>query len=492
MLKGRRARVIAAVLVLAVVIGGYYGVRAMQGGTNGALKASGTIEATTVNVSPELPGKVQQVLVDEGQAVKAGQVLFQLDDTLLSAQQAAAQAGLAAAQTAAQTAQAAYASAQAQYTLAQTQARGQSRSTRLADWSGKTPDYFNQPKWYFTQEEQLSAAQAEVSAAQAGITQAENQLAQVVGQVQNAQFVAAEQRLSKARLAYLVALQVQAEGQAVGAGLSPDQLDLGAMNIKIPCFDTGGGGTFCAPGYRVRSAIARNLPDQVQLNDAAQTAYDAANAELSAAQQAYDELLSSQQAQDVLQARAALAVANERYQVAQERLSGLQTGDQSPQVAVAAAGLEQAKNAAQQAQDAVAQAQANVQLLAAQLSKLAVSSPMNGVVLTRNIEPGEYVAPGAAALTLGQLSELTITVYVPEDRYGAIHLGQGARVSVDSFPGQSFAAQVSYISDQAEFTPRNVQTVEGRSSTVYAIKLTVADPQGRLKPGMPADVTFGK
>ncbi len=113
------------------------------------------------------------------------------------------------------------------------------------------------------------------------------------------------------------------------------------------------------------------------------------------------------------------------------------------------------------------------------------------MILTRNIEPGEYVAPGAAALTMGQLSELTITVYVPEDRYGQIHVGQAASVSVDSFPEDQFDARVTYISDQAEFTPRNVQTVEGRSSTVYAIKLAVSDPQGQLKPGMPADVVFG-
>ena len=65
-------------------------------------------------------------------------------------------------------------------------------------------------------------------------------------------------------------------------------------------------------------------------------------------------------------------------------------------------------------------------------------------------------------------------------------------MSVDSFPGTTFEAQVTYISDQAEFTPRNVQTVEGRSSTVYAIKLLVNDPEGKLKPGMPADVVFSK
>jgi HlyD family secretion protein len=63
-------------------------------------------------------------------------------------------------------------------------------------------------------------------------------------------------------------------------------------------------------------------------------------------------------------------------------------------------------------------------------------------------------------------------------------------VSVDSFPGASFAASVINIADQAEFTPRNVQTVEGRKNTVFAIKLKVSDPENRLKPGMPADVSF--
>jgi len=94
------------------------------------------------------------------------------------------------------------------------------------------------------------------------------------------------------------------------------------------------------------------------------------------------------------------------------------------------------------------------------------------------------------ALTMADLTNLTITVYVPEDRYGQISLGQTAEVRVDSFPGLTFTATVVHIADQAEFTPRNVQTVEGRSSTFYAIKLQVSDPDGKLKIGMPADVVF--
>jgi len=115
---------------------------------------------------------------------------------------------------------------------------------------------------------------------------------------------------------------------------------------------------------------------------------------------------------------------------------------------------------------------------------------MDGVIITRNVEPGEFVQPGAVTFTMANLNDLTITVYVPEDQYGNISLGQEASVTVDSFPGETFDAVVTHIADQAEFTPRNVQTVEGRSSTVFAIKLKVTDFKGDLKIGMPADVVF--
>lgn len=117
-----------------------------------------------------------------------------------------------------------------------------------------------------------------------------------------------------------------------------------------------------------------------------------------------------------------------------------------------------------------------------------VRTPIAGVLLTRAIEPGEIAAPGGTLLVVGDLRTLTLTVYVPEDRYGQVYLGQAYQISVDSFPGQSFTGRVTHISDQAEFTPRNVQTVQGRKNTVYAVRLTLDNPEMALKPGMPADV----
>jgi multidrug efflux pump subunit AcrA (membrane-fusion protein) len=119
-----------------------------------------------------------------------------------------------------------------------------------------------------------------------------------------------------------------------------------------------------------------------------------------------------------------------------------------------------------------------------------VRCPIDGVVLEKSYEQGELALAGATLLTIGDLSKPTLTVYVPEDRYGKINLGQGYPVTVDSFPGRVFTGTVSYISDQAEFTPRNVQTAQGRKDTVYAVKLSLENPDLALKPGMPADVTI--
>ncbi|MBI3738232.1 MAG: HlyD family efflux transporter periplasmic adaptor subunit, partial [Chloroflexi bacterium] len=213
--------------------------------------------------------------------------------------------------------------------------------------------------------------------------------------------------------------------------------------------------------------------------------YNAALDELRAAQNAYNALLNSKSATNVENARGQVIVAQQRYDTAYARLLSLQTGLQSPAVIAAGKTLDQAKAAVQQAD-------ANLALIDAQMAKLIVYAPIDGIILTRNVEPGEFVQPGATALTMANINELTITVYVPEDRIHEISVGQQATVMIDAATGArpTFRAEVVHIADQAEFTPRNVQTVEGRSSTVYAVKLKVLDSTNELKIGMPADVVF--
>jgi multidrug resistance efflux pump len=192
-------------------------------------------------------------------------------------------------------------------------------------------------------------------------------------------------------------------------------------------------------------------------------------------------------------------VAQERYDTAIDYRDSLLTGGESLQVEAALASLNQAETQLEQvevqiaqAETAIAQAEAELNLIDVQMQKLIVYAAVDAVVMSRKVEPGEVVQPGASLMTLGQLEDLTITVYIPEDHYGQVSAGDEATVTVDSFPGETFTGLVTRIADEAEFTPRNVQTPEGRRTTVFGIKLVVDDPEDKLKPGMPADVEFGE
>ncbi len=120
-----------------------------------------------------------------------------------------------------------------------------------------------------------------------------------------------------------------------------------------------------------------------------------------------------------------------------------------------------------------------------------VTSPLTGTVLTRTVEKGERVNPGTPLFTLVDLNGLYLKIYVPEPRIGNVILGQPARVHVDAYPQREFAARVSKIASEAEFTPKNVETREERVKLVFAVELTLLEnPGGVLKPGMPADGTI--
>jgi HlyD family secretion protein len=467
--------IILVILLLAAGI--YYGFRTLNTNGDGKLNASGTIESTTMNVSPEMAGKVKEVFAGEGQTVKASEPLLSLDDSLLAAQRIVAQSAVDSARSALLTAQRSYDMAQAQYDATLTAARTQEGGQRLADWASEAPGRFDQPLWYFSRAEQITTAQSQIDAAKAALQQTQSDYETAVQNLDNADFLAAEKRLSDARMSYLRAKTVRDRAQMTGGKVSPEDID-----IKLS--------PFVPSAYRAKIAIAKDLSGDSEVLTAAIDVLDVAEAELEQAQDAYIELLGTHAAQDVKEARASVSVAQESYEVAMDTLSRLQTGEYSPQVTISAAALEQAKAGLGQADKAVQQAEANLSLLETQMEKLTVYAPQDGVILTRNVEPGEFVQPGATAFALANLNDMTITVYVPEDRYGEIKLGQQASVTVDSYPGETFSAEVIHIADQAEFTPRNVQTVEGRSATVYAIKLKVADEQGKLKIGMPADVLF--
>jgi HlyD family secretion protein len=142
------------------------------------------------------------------------------------------------------------------------------------------------------------------------------------------------------------------------------------------------------------------------------------------------------------------------------------------------------------AQAQVSQAEAALGILQVQLDKMSLRSPLSGLVSNRSIYVGETASPGDTLMTVANLEEVKLTVYIPENRYGRIQLGQQVDVEVDSYPDQVYQGHVVYISSEAEFTPRNVQTKEERVNTVFAVKILIPNPDHDLKPGMPADATI--
>ena len=131
--------------------------------------------------------------------------------------------------------------------------------------------------------------------------------------------------------------------------------------------------------------------------------------------------------------------------------------------------------------------EANLRLLDRQIKDGTVTSPVNGVVIEKFIEQGEVVNFGTPICTIANLSSVWLTIYVGEEELGKISLGGKARVRIDSHPERNFEGKVTWISQQAEFTPKNVQTKESRADLVYAVKITLNNSEGIFKIGMPAD-----
>ena len=440
-------RKVAPVLILIIIAAAawwYFG-RATAQEVNGPISASGTIEATQVNIASEIGGQVGEVLAQEGEAVTAGQVMIRFEDTLLQAQLAQAQAALA--------------QAQANYNLVAAGMPDEQR--RVA----------------------ITTAEMEVLTAQQTLDDLYNYA-----------------ELMAARVLQEIAL---AENAIDNLGQRRDNLETPADQADI---DAAGAAVVLARDQLDRAqedyAPYKNKPEDNLIRAALLS-------KLSAAQNYYDSvvtrlnnMIGNADELDLAQVDADLAVAQAQLEDAKRRYELLQGGPDPDAVALAEARLASARAhleaaqadpspeqlAAVQAQ--VDAAQAALGVLQAQLEKLVLDAPTDGIVLERLVEPGEVVLPSRPLITMARLDHLTITVYVPEDRYGEVKLGQTARLVVDSFPGETFTAAVIHIADEAEFTPRNVQTAEGRRSTVYAIKLAIDNPAGKFKPGMPGDVEF--
>jgi HlyD family secretion protein len=178
-------------------------------------------------------------------------------------------------------------------------------------------------------------------------------------------------------------------------------------------------------------------------------------------------------AQEVDRARQAYEVAAAQEKSARQKVLLLEAGSRPDQVEAARGQLAQARNALDTART--------------RLKEMTVLSPLDGVVLRKNLEVGELAAPGVPILTLMNPADIWVRAYVPEEEVARIKVGSPARVSVDGYPARRFPGRITEIASEAEFTPRNVQTRKERVNLVFRIKIAVDNPEGILKPGMPAD-----
>jgi len=191
--------------------------------------------------------------------------------------------------------------------------------------------------------------------------------------------------------------------------------------------------------------------------------------------------------------------AQARSRIAAQQFRLLEAGPRIEQIRQAEAELQQAEaefalikagprvESIDQARAQVQGAEEGVNQARQQLAYTELSSPMKAVVLSVAAEPGEYLNPSSPVLTLGRMEKPWLRAYVHERALGRIKLNQEVDVSTDSFPDKIYKGRISFISSQAEFTPKTVQTFEERVKLMYRIKVALDNPDNELKPGMPAD-----
>lgn len=131
--------------------------------------------------------------------------------------------------------------------------------------------------------------------------------------------------------------------------------------------------------------------------------------------------------------------------------------------------------------------QAAADLIRKNIEDCTILSPVAGTITRKFAEAGEYVTPGSSLLNIADLSSVDLKIYIPEQHLGKIKTGDSVEVTTDSFNDRKYTGKIIYISSQAEFTPKNIQTEEERTKLVYAVKVRIQNPERELKSGMPAD-----
>jgi multidrug resistance efflux pump len=410
------------------------------------LEASGVIRTEQVSIASEYGGRIASLPLQEGDAVAAGDVLVKLDTALLDAQIAAAQAAVAMAEAGLD------------------QAKAGARPGQVA-----------------VAEAQL----AQVEAARIAAMQAVSDTLLLVDNPQDIQMQIAvtRQQIKSSQLEIDRALALK-DALEIGKDEFKDAQDKikeaggpGKHRVQVPGAPPGFYYEYTVPSLPLEMHLIPNQWWQAWIGvNAAAAKKDGQEASLGNlyARAANPQALKAQ----VDHAIAALAQVEAQVAAAQAQVDGLKAGATEEQIAALEAKVEQAR--------------AVLDSLTSQRSRMVIDSPLDGIVIALSAHQGEVAAPGATIATIADLTQVKLTVYLPETQIGRISLGQAVQVAVDSFPGRTFEGAVTHIADSAEFTPRNVATQEERVNLVFAVEISLDNADGALKPGMPADAVFGR
>jgi HlyD family secretion protein len=406
------------------------------------ITASGFIEVRQVAMAPEVSGRIARLMVDEGDQVSQGQVLAEIDTDLLDAQIREAEAAVAMAE--AQLAQVEagarvedIAMAEAAVVLAEAQ-----RDAAYQEWQNAVLLRDNPQEL----ELQIAAARSQIATMEHRIQQmaALKDAAEIVDDLRGRQVKIVEEGIDWSvelpggrKLSGHASFPEGAERQA-WAGWNLATTDMWSAWVALN------------QAIAARDATQQNLNDLLAIRDNPQQA----NVQ-------------------VVQAAASYQQAIAAIKVARANLDMARAGATEEQVQVARSGVQEARAA--------------LDTLRVQRQKHTLHAPTAGIVMKKIVYEGEKALPGSNLLTLGNLDTVDLTIYIPEPAVGQVYLEQPVEVSVDSFPGETFPGRVVWVSDQAEFTPKNVQTKEERVNTVFAVKVRIPNPENNLKPGMPAD-----
>jgi HlyD family secretion protein len=357
-------------------------------GNGNAIRLSGNIELTQVNISFKIAGRLIERAVTEGDPVKKGMVVARLDKEQLLAQRDRAKAALDSSDS----------------LLVQ-------QRTSI-EWQDETL------------EAQIQQRQAEV-------------------------------RNADARLAELLAGSRTQEKEQARAAVERTQTE----------YDRS------ANDWKRAQTLFKNEDISAADHDQYRTRYESADAQLKSAKEQLAMVLEGPRKETIAQAQAMLG--QTRATLRQAEAQRIELKRRKEEIATRLADI--------------AARRADVQIVATQLADTEATSPIDGVVLVKAAEPGEILAAGTTVVTVGDIHHPWVRAYLSELDYGRVKLGDKVKVTTDSFPGKVYWGRVSFISSEAEFTPKQIQTQEERSKLVYRVKIEVENPNQELKSNMPAD-----